>query len=204
MPRDDGSETFLRLMRSFTAEDRDSSNQLLQWLMTRIQRLARRQLRDFPAVARWEQTDDIVQAVAIRLQRALASVRPANQAEMMAFCSTLIRRELIDLKRKHFGPMGIGTHHASPPPSSSPGKPLAEAADTGTSGDPARLARWTELHETASRLPEDLRRVFELIWYLELTHAQAAKVLGVSTKTVSRRWREARIRLHHLLSDEEI
>ena len=48
------------------------------------------------------------------------------------------------------------------------------------------------------------REVFELIWYQDLTHADAAAVLGVATKTIQRRWREARLQLHHLLDDDRV
>lgn len=204
MGRDRSTDSLAGLIRTLDTHDERTRELLVDRLMLRIHDLAQRQLRGFPAVARWEQTDDIVQGVAIRLHRALKSVRPADEAALLAFCSELIRRELIDLKRKHFGPMGIGANHASPPPGSKPGRPPGEQGAGDASGDPSRLARWTELHETAAGLPEDLRRVFDLVWYLDLTHAEAAEALGVSSKTVARRWREARLRLHHLVADGDV
>ena len=48
-------------------------------------------------------------------------------------------------------------------------------------------------------MPEEEREVFDLVWYQELTHAQAAEVLNLSTKTIQRRWQSACLRLHDSL-----
>lgn len=76
--------------------------------------------------------------------------------------------------------------------SSENGSPVEDYAANSTH-DPARLAEWTELHERVGTMPDEQREVFDLLWYDELTHDEAAEVLNVSTKTVSRRWREARL-----------
>ena len=44
-------------------------------------------------------------------------------------------------------------------------------------------------------MPEEEQEVFNLLWYEQLTHEQAAEVLGVTTRTVRRRWQDARYRL---------
>jgi RNA polymerase sigma-70 factor (ECF subfamily) len=54
---------------------------------------------------------------------------------------------------------------------------------------------WTEFHEQVDALPEEEREVFNLVWYQQLTHEQAAGVLGVTTRTVRRRWQDARYHL---------
>jgi RNA polymerase sigma-70 factor (ECF subfamily) len=51
-------------------------------------------------------------------------------------------------------------------------------------------------------LPEEEREVFELIWYQGLTHADAAGLLGVSTKTVQRGWQAACVKRHEALGGE--
>lgn len=182
--------------------DLTARERLIDRAMDRLTILARRQLRDFPAVARWEQTDDVVQNSALRLDRALQKLNPRTSRDFFNLCSALIRRELIQLKRKLFGPQGIGRHHASPGPQTS-GSRRGAAPDRipDSTFDAQKLARWTELHEQIAALPHDLRQVFELIWYHDLTHREAAEVLGVAVKTVSRRWREARLKLHHLVDD---
>jgi DNA-directed RNA polymerase specialized sigma24 family protein len=55
------------------------------------------------------------------------------------------------------------------------------------------LRRWTEFHEAAARLPDDLRAVFDLLWYQEMPQAEAAALLGVAVPTVKLRWMKARL-----------
>jgi len=60
------------------------------------------------------------------------------------------------------------------------------------------------LLDTALRkLPEDLKRVVELIYFEDLSQSDAAEVLGVSQMQVSRRLKKALERLHELLTPEE-
>jgi RNA polymerase sigma factor (sigma-70 family) len=54
---------------------------------------------------------------------------------------------------------------------------------------------WSEFHERVKALPPPLREAFELVFYNGLTRKAAAEVLGVSEKTVRRRWYEARDRI---------
>jgi RNA polymerase sigma-70 factor (ECF subfamily) len=61
------------------------------------------------------------------------------------------------------------------------------------------LAEWGEFHEQIGRLPEEEREVFDLLWYQGLSHAQAAELLQLSTKTIQRRWQAACLRLHEAL-----
>ena len=50
-------------------------------------------------------------------------------------------------------------------------------------------------------LPEDQREVFSLIWYLGVDQEAAAKTLGCSLRTVSRRWQEARQAVRAVLGE---
>ena len=64
---------------------------------------------------------------------------------------------------------------------------------------PDRLALWTEFHEQVNRLPEEQREVFDLIWYQGLSFTEAAAVLGVAARTVTRRWHSALLAVHDAL-----
>jgi RNA polymerase sigma factor (sigma-70 family) len=57
------------------------------------------------------------------------------------------------------------------------------------------LAAWAEFHARVEGLPAEERDAFDLLWYHQLTHAEAAELLGVSESTVRRRWTAARLRL---------
>jgi RNA polymerase sigma-70 factor (ECF subfamily) len=59
-------------------------------------------------------------------------------------------------------------------------------------------------HEAVERLPMEEREVLGLLWYQGMTHAQAAEVLGVATKTVQRRWASARLLLQDALNGEDL
>lgn len=192
-----------RLLDALAAGDSGARDEIVSRALDRIRQFSRRQLHEFPRVARWEQTDDVVQGVAQRLHRALDSMRPRTPRDLFNLCGQMIRRELIDLKRKHFGPEGIGANYVSPAPASAASGTQLPQHKSDTTYDPAKLARWTELHEAVAALPEEFVEVFNLVWYHELTYQEAAQVLEVSARTVARRWCEARLRVQHLLEEGE-
>ena len=51
----------------------------------------------------------------------------------------------------------------------------------------------------AARLPDDLRAVFDLLWYQELTQADVAELLGITEPTVKLRWVKARQQVQQAL-----
>lgn len=185
----------LRLDR-LRAGDPSARDELLQVACDRLTRLARKMLRGYRGVGRWEQTDDVLQNAALRLCRALERVRPETVRSFINLAAVQIRRELIDLARHYDGPEGQGRHHESRAGSggSEGGPGPREGADD--TDDPARLAGWTEFHAQIGALPEDQRELFDLLWYQGLTQAEAADVLGVTERVVKYRWRAARLALH--------
>jgi RNA polymerase sigma-70 factor (ECF subfamily) len=114
-----------------------------------------------------------------------------------------IRRSLIRFARHHFGPHGPATNHDSPR-SSDPATRIARLPDERTEA-PERTYSRTEqlvrLHDAVETLPDELREVTELIWFHEMTQADAARLLKVDERTVRRRWQRARVALHDLLQD---
>ena len=79
-------------------------------------------------------------------------------------------------------------------------------SDTGPGHEPSsdtldgeKLRRWTEFHEAAARLPDELRAVVDLMWYQGLTPAEAAALLGGAVPTVKLRWMKARLRVQEAL-----
>jgi RNA polymerase sigma-70 factor (ECF subfamily) len=176
---------------------------LLDCACDRLTKLARRMLRGYPAVRRWEQTDDVLQNALVRLDRALKAVTPATTRDFFRLAASQIRRELIDLARRYRGPEGLGAHHSTQPGMAQSDRSAAifrEPSDT--THDPGRLAAWTEFHRQIDTLAEDDRELFDLLWYQGLTQPEAAAVLGVSERTVSRRWIAARLRLEEALDGQ--
>ena len=52
------------------------------------------------------------------------------------------------------------------------------------------------------KLTDEQREVFDLLWYEGLTQPEAATILGVSLKTVKRRWQDARLFLFEAMRGE--
>jgi RNA polymerase sigma factor (sigma-70 family) len=181
------------------AGDPSARDELLNIAADRLSRLARKMLRGYPGVRRWEQTDDVLQNASMRLCRALKDVQPVSVRSFINLAAVQLRRELIDLARHYGGPQGMGRHHDTPEGpgnrTDAPGSPDAPV-DTD---DPARLAAWTEFHAQIDVLPDEAREVFDLLWYQGLSQAEAAVLLGVSERAVKYRWRSARLELHGML-----
>jgi RNA polymerase sigma-70 factor (ECF subfamily) len=168
--------------------DDSAREALLGCACDRLVLLTRRMLRAFPDVRRWEQTDDVLQNSLIRL-------------DLFRLANTQIRRELIDLARRYSGPEGLGAHHNSHADVDANGSTTYLARDLADlTHEPGHLAVWTEFHQHVADLPEDDREVFGLLWYQGLTQAEAAAVLDISERTVSRRWIAARLKINDLLN----
>jgi len=199
-----GNGTTVRLQRCLDRlldGEAQAREELIGCAADRLTKLAQKMFHRDGRLERWEETADIAQGALLRLWRALQDVRPTSLREFFRLAAGQVRREMIDLARHHFGPQGAAGFHASVPPAE-PGKtgsapPHGDRADL--SHDPALLAAWAAFHEQAGSLPEDVGEVFDLIFYQGLSHAEAAVLLGVSTKTVQRRWQDACARLHTAL-----
>jgi RNA polymerase sigma-70 factor (ECF subfamily) len=169
------------------AGDPDARAELTRHAEGRLRRLAARALRRHPELRGWEETDDLVQAAALRLHRALAEVTPELARHLLALAVVQVRRQLIDLLRAYFGPHGFAAHQTVVSPTS-----------RWTAG-PEDLAGWTAFHEAVARLPPELGEVVDLLWYQGLSQPEAAQLLGVSARTLKRRWRDARVALFDAL-----
>jgi RNA polymerase sigma-70 factor (ECF subfamily) len=178
--------------------DETARAELLACACERLRNLARKMLRGFPKVHRWEQTDDVLQNAAVRLHRVLQQITVETSRDFFRLAALNIRRELLDLAKHHYGPEGQGAHHGT----WGPGESATTADPADLSREPSRLAAWTEFHEQIGALPDEEREVFDLLWYQGLSQAEAAELLGVSERTVKRRWQTARFQLHKALQGE--
>jgi RNA polymerase sigma-70 factor (ECF subfamily) len=192
-----------RLVGRARSGDAQALNDLIGRACRRLEDLTRRMLRRFPLVRRWEQTDDVLQNALIRLHRALTAQRVESVQHFFCLAAKQIRWELLDLAKHHFGSLGQGAKHHTDGggrAADDTGGPLARQPDAD--GEPVSLEEWTGFHEQASRLPEEEREVFDLLWYQGLTQEDAAQILGVTVRTVKRRWQRARVLLHEALKGE--
>jgi RNA polymerase sigma factor (sigma-70 family) len=179
----------------FQAGDDGALDELLSHFEDRLIQLSHRMLGQFPKVQRWEQTGDVFAEAMIRLQKALLTVTPAHTRDFLNLAALQIRRELLSLAEAHRAraspsQAAAGDENAS--------NPMIEP--TSNTDGPDELAMWTEFHERAGALEEELREVFDLIWYHDMTQLEAADLLGVSERTVRYRWQKARLALREALS----
>jgi RNA polymerase sigma-70 factor (ECF subfamily) len=175
------------------AGDDSARAELLRCSCDRLVDLTRRMLRRYERIRRWEQTDDVVQNVALRLYRTLESVKPESTRDFLRLASLNIRRELLDLSKHYFGPQRIGTLHASSPDDTSANGSPGGVEPADDTNDPGGLDAWAEFHRRVDALPDEQREVFDLIWYQALPRAEAAELLGISERTLMRRWQAARL-----------
>jgi RNA polymerase sigma factor (sigma-70 family) len=193
----DSDTRFRCLVDAVRQGDAQAREILLTYASDRLLVLTRRMFRGRPGLQRWEQTDDVFQNAMLRLHRALGEIPIENVRHFFNLATLQIRRELIDLGRKHFGPHGIGrNHHTDHQPSDERGGKLHAAMS-----EPGDLSEWTAFHERAQSLLDEEREVFDLLYYEGFSQDEAATILGCSVRTIRRRWNGAKLRLHGDLTD---
>ena len=126
--------------------------------------------------------DELLSAVVERLLKAMRSQRPPTVRQFFGMVNQHMRWELNDLcRRLDQKPIALPLDEVEV-------RPPLSSASTLTSNHRRVL-------DAIDRLPEDEREVFGLVRVQGLTHAEAAEVTGVSTKTVQRRLNRAMVLL---------
>ena len=195
-----GSDTQLQLLiDKVLAGDDAARNALLDHACDRLLRLTRKMFHARPDLRRWEQTDDVYQQAIFRLHRALSEVKPESVRHFFNLATLMIRRTLLDLAKHHLGPHGQGSkHHTDGQPADDEGGSLHDKAE-----QPEDLEAWSAFHAQVEALPDEEKEVVGLLFYEGLTQQEAANVLGVSLRTVKRRWLSARCLLRQKLNETE-
>jgi hypothetical protein len=93
MAREDHTAVIQGCIDRLRVGDESARAALLGCAADRLARLARRRLRSYPGVARWEQTDDVAQNALIRLDRALRAVVPPTAREFFRLAAAQVRSE---------------------------------------------------------------------------------------------------------------
>ena len=171
------------------AGDESARDELIWHSCERLKSLARKMMKPFSRLCRWEETDDVFQDAMLRLHRSLENVKPDSVARFFALAATQIRRTLLDMARHYFGPEGPGTYR--------------HLDVDAVSDEPFSPEQWVEFYEVLDTLPEDERTVVDLLWFEGLTQAEAGIALGVNERTIRRRWYSARYLLHKILRHEQ-
>jgi RNA polymerase sigma factor (sigma-70 family) len=202
----DESTTVLQrqLERALTG-DAEARQRLLELTRDRLIRHARRFLHGhYARLEPFEQTDDVVQQLYVKILQQQdrfwvnADGEPVRTvAEFFGHTSAWMRDVLCDGLRKAYG--RDDKRPAVLPLDGGPADTRPGHEPSSSTLDGEKLQRWTEFHEVVARLPEDLRAVFDLLWYQEMSQAEAATLLGIAVPTVKLRWMKARLQVQQAL-----
>jgi RNA polymerase sigma-70 factor (ECF subfamily) len=134
------------------------------------------------------QPEEMLDAVVERLLKAMRSVRPQTVRQFFALVNQHMRWELNDVARRlEEQPTAVELREDMVPAPASSGSVLTP--------DGRRMLNAIE------DLPEDEREVFGLVHVQGLMQGEAAKVLGVSVRTVQRRLNRSLVLLAKQLDD---
>jgi RNA polymerase sigma-70 factor (ECF subfamily) len=165
---------------------------LLDRAVSRLETLCANMLfRSYPRLARPPlnlETAELLGAVVERLLKALREARPRDVRQFFNLANQHIRWELNDLARRlEEQPNALELREGLEPAAQSSGSAL---------GPEAR-----RILEAIEGLPEDEREAFSLIRIQGLTQAEAAGLLGISSRTVQRRLNRGVLLLSQRLDD---
>ncbi len=195
-----------RSLEELAAGDDSARARILEACDGRLRELAHRLLGRFARVRRWDGTDDVAQGAAMRLYRALGETIPSSPRGLLGLMATQIQRELLDLARKYAGPTSFAANHGTNVREGSQGGVFLvdEARDGALEEDDEEipLERWEAFHAAVEALPEEHREIFRLAWYLGLDQPTVAETMGMSLRTLGRRWQEAREMVRKAVGDE--
>jgi RNA polymerase sigma factor (sigma-70 family) len=191
MPDDESLSSTARIQRCLDrlrAGDERARGELIHVSFRRLYQLTQKLARPFSNVKSLEDTEGIFSLAYERLWTSLREIVPESVRQFFALAAKQIRWTLLDLARRARREKSDDTISL-------------DAVETvgDREGEPDRFLAWVELHEQADQLPDELREVFHLKYYFDLPHAEAADVMGVSTQTLGRLWRTARVELHRRL-----
>ena len=189
-----------KLLRGVRAGDAAARNELIRAVSSRLEVLTERMLRKFPNVGRWAEAGDVYQGSAMRLLKSLETMAPADTRAFLNLAAVHVRRELLDLARRFYGPEGIGANHDSLGANLT-GFPrgLEWLAIVPGADD---LESWTAFHEVVGALPPNEREVFNMAFYHGWKQTQMAELFGVDERTIRRRWRAACLMVNEKLGHQ--
>jgi RNA polymerase sigma factor (sigma-70 family) len=186
------------LMDRLRAGDAAARDRMFAYVVARFRPLARKMLRlDFPNVALYAETDDILHDALCRLIPYLTRSETqggTSRGQFHSLTATVLRHTLIDLARKY-----CGSHR---------GHPITDGlqATHPLLQESSGLNDWREeicVHEMIEKLPEAEKTVIQLSLYLGYGTTEIAKCVGIHPGNVSRRLASAKEMLGRMLRDDD-
>lgn len=180
-----------QLLEDWRRGDEDAPNQLLELIYDQLHQLAARHLRHERSDHTLK-TGDLVHETYLRL----ADQKRAgwqNRAQFFGIAATMMRRILVNHAHRHLAAKrGQGARKLS----------LDEAVTLSAERAPELVALDDALSRLAA-IDAQQARIVELRFFAGLGREEIALVLGISSATVTRRWRMARAWLYRSLTERE-
>ena len=177
------------LLRAWSDGDQDALEKLTPIVYGELHRLAGRYMRG-ERTGHSLQTTALVNEAYLRLVD-YKSMRWQNRAHFFAVSAQLMRRILVDHARRHNLKRGGDVPHVS----------LDEAASVGSGQETDLVALDDAMHELARIDPRKVQ-VVEMRFFGGLNVEETAEVLKISTVTVKRDWRAAKLWLYRAMRGE--
>jgi RNA polymerase sigma-70 factor (ECF subfamily) len=152
--------------------------------------------RSYPRLTRGPfnlSSDEMLSAVVERMLKAMRQIRPTTVRQFFALASRHMRWELNDLARRL-----DGREAALELRESWVGAPTNPSVDSGAQPPSPTLVR---ILSAIDDLPEDEREVFNLVRLQAMGVSEAARVVGVSAKTIQRRLKRSLVLLTERVGD---
>jgi RNA polymerase sigma factor (sigma-70 family) len=181
MSAHDSQPSLLPLFARLPRRDEAAINAILVHCEGRLKALTRRMVREGYHAFAFDTTHVYGEAT-FRFIKALRRLPLNTTEDFLRLAAKQIRWTLGDLVRR---PKFVGV---------AVGEAIYNAVGNSTY-DPVRLAMWRDFHEAVAALPDDDRRLFDLLYYQGLSLADAGELLGVPKATLRLWWIDARARL---------
>jgi RNA polymerase sigma factor (sigma-70 family) len=182
--------------------DHSVLERLVEHSYERFRVFASRQLRHFPTAKKYNDTQDILHDVLLKMLKKIKSNPPSCAQEFFAIVSRDIRNHLVDQLRYFLGRVDAADESR---PSRDKLYGPCDALDIEVQQqtyDPSKIQLWTEFHQCADQLPEELRLVVDLMFYQGFTQEESANVLAISRKVLRNRWTKAKLILSEVLPED--
>jgi len=195
-----------QLLLDWNNGDAAALDRLVALVYEELKRMARQCLRR-ERMGHAAQTGTLVHEVYLRLIEAV-DVECQNREEFFRIAARLMRHVLVDFARMRHAKKRGGSRIQVPLEDEMAFMPALDPDFIAlrTAFTPAVDPDFIALHEALEDLAqndEELVQVVELLYFAGYTIEETADILGVSTDTVKRRWKKAKIYLLKILTDAE-
>jgi RNA polymerase sigma factor (sigma-70 family) len=185
----DGLDLLLEKLRN---NDKDAKNAIIVYTLDRLERVSRRMFHKFPVLQESEETGDILHMLVLKLDKALSHDTPNSVSGYFALVNLNLNWILKGIARKIKASEGFVWNGMN--------DVLNQVTDPYSG--PVNNLDWVEFFELLEMLPQENREIFDLIWLQGLNQKQTAMILGISLRTVIRRWIKTKLEIRRLMDDE--